>query len=110
MNEAIRQTIERYQKHLQVIEGPASVERFSESPYFIENGGRQFWEWNEHQLRLDQAALAKTCVGSAGELRAIANHLESLKQKDCPHNHKTTGYTGFGEHETQCLDCGAMVD
>lgn len=57
----------RYRAHLRILdEGPATVEQFSKSPYFVSNGRpstlSQAWYWDEHQMRLDQCMLARAFV------------------------------------------------
>lgn len=51
----------RYCQHLEATAGEKTKEAFSKSPYFVKGSG-EWWEWNEHQLRLDQAALARAFV------------------------------------------------
>lgn len=54
-------TVTRYRQHLEATAGEKTKEAFSKSPYFVKGRG-EWWEWDERQLRLDQAALARAFV------------------------------------------------
>jgi len=79
-NNALQWIVMRYREHLRVLdEGPATVAEFSKSPYFVEcRKACPPWCWDDHQMRMDQAALARAFV--VDEMTWKERYIEAMKQ------------------------------
>ena len=66
MSDTITTIADRYRRHLSATESGKTVEAFSRSPYFKD--GPSGWGWDEHSMRLDQAALARAFVARFAKL------------------------------------------
>jgi len=73
----------RYREHLRVIdEGPATVDQFRKSPYFVSNSTpstmHPAWHWDDYQMRVDQAALARAFIEARPDAYPIFDILPRL--------------------------------